>query len=381
VRRVEIAPRENWIAKVEEVGLIYHHSTGGSVYWDESAYYELTAAEVDMLEAATDEIQRLCLIAAQHIIDRRRYAELGIPPLATALIEQAWSAEPPAIYGRLDLAFDGVHPPVLLEYNADTPTGLLEASVAQWYWLRERFPDADQFNSIHERMVTKWRELREFLTGSTLYVTHLPDEAGEDLMTATYIRQTAEEAGITTSPLLIGDIGWDSDRKVFVDENNNPIVSLFKLYPWEWLMHEEFASQLAVTHGKMQWIEPIWKMLWSNKGLLPILWELFPNHPNLAPAYAHSPRELVDYVRKPLLSREGANVTVHRAGEPEVVTPGDYGEEGFVYQALAPLPDYGGRVPVIGSWLIDGQAAGIGVRESDGPVTTNMSRFVPHLFR
>ena len=92
-------------------------------------------------------------------------------------------------------------------------------------------------------------------------------------------------------------------------------------------------------------------MLWSNKGLLPIL------------------------------SREGANVTVHRAGEPEVVTPGDYGEEGFVYQALAPLPDHGGRVPVVGSWLVDGQAAGIGIRESDGPVTTNMSRFVPHLFR
>jgi glutathionylspermidine synthase len=381
VRRVEIAPRPDWVTKVEDIGLIYHHSADGSVYWDESAYYELTASEVATLEASTAEIQRLSLAAGQHIIDRRRYAELRIPELAIPLIEQAWEAEPPSIYGRLDLAFDGVHPPKLLEYNADTPTGLLEAAVVQWFWLRERFPDADQFNSIHERMVAKWRDLSEHLTGSTLYVTHLPDQPGEDLMTAAYLRETAEEAGITTSGLLIGDMGWDSDRRILVDEIGKPIVTVFKLYPWEWLMSEQFAVHLAATHTQMQWIEPIWKMLWSNKGLLPILWELFPNHPNLLPAYPQSPRVLTDYVKKPLLSREGSNVTVHRAGEPEIVTPGEYGEEGFVYQALAPLPDDGGRVPIVGSWLIDGEPAGIGIRESDGLVTTNTSRFVPHLFR
>ena len=58
MRRVDLSPREDWVRKVEDVGLIYHHSADGSTYWDESAYYELTAAEVDTLEAATNEIQR-----------------------------------------------------------------------------------------------------------------------------------------------------------------------------------------------------------------------------------------------------------------------------------------------------------------------------------
>jgi len=126
-------------------------------------------------------------------------------------------------------------------------------------------------------------------------------------------------------------------------------------------------------------IEPIWKMLLSNKGILPILWELFPGHPNLLEAHFHEPDRLVDYVKKPLLSREGANLAIHRAGAIEE-TAGPYGAEGFVFQKTARIPNFDGFFPVIGSWLIDGIAAGIGIRESNTPVTNNRSCFVPHLF-
>jgi hypothetical protein len=33
---------------------------------------------------------------------------------------------------------------------------------------------------------------------------------------------------------------------------------------------------------------------------------------------------------------------------------------------------------VLGSWVVDGNAAGLGIRESDGPVTDYWARFVPH---
>ena len=181
MRRVALTPRADWVKKVEDVGLIFHH-TQDRPYWDESACYRFTAKEIDQLEAATNELQRLYLEAAQHVIDRKRYAELGIPPQAIPMIEWSWEAEPPAIYGRFDLAFDGVSPPKLLEYNADTPTALLESSVVQWYWLKEVFPRADQFNSIHERLVKKWRDLTPYLTGTPLYFTHVDDQMGEDLM-------------------------------------------------------------------------------------------------------------------------------------------------------------------------------------------------------
>lgn len=375
-RRV-IRPRAGWETTVEEQGLIYHH-TNGSVYWDESVFYAFTRREIDELEAATNEIQRIALEAGQHIIDKNRFAEFGIPAAAADAIAWAWNAEPPAIYGRLDLAYDGGHQPKLLEYNADTPTALLEASVVQWYWLKDTQPGADQFNSIHERLVAKWKELKDYLTGR-LYFAAAEDVQAEDLMTATYLRDTATEAGLVTAALLMKDIGWDATARQFVDLDNLPIQSIFKLYPWEWLVHEAFGPNLLETYRNVQWIEPIWKMLWSNKALLAVLWELYPNHPNLLPAYLDGPRELTRYVKKPKLAREGANITL--VGDSTIETKGDYGEEGFVWQALAPTPTFDGNHPVIGSWLVDGVSCGMGIRESAGLITDNTSRFVPHMFR
>ena len=378
MKRISTTPRPDWQKRVEELGLIFHHTSGG-VYWNESAYYRFNSKEVDILEAATNELQRLCLEAGQHIIDHDRFAELGIPPQAIPMIKWAWEAEPPAIYGRFDLGYDGTNPPKMLEYNADTPTGLLEAAVVQWYWLQERFKSSDQFNSIHERLVAKWKELREYLTGSPLYFTHVEDSMAEDLITATYLRDTAEEAGLKTAGVLITDIGWDTDAREFVDQADNKIQSIFKLCSWEWLIHEKFGPQMLTMYTQMQWLEPIWKMMWANKGLLAILWELFPGHPNLLEAHLQKPNGLKEYVKKPLLSREGANISLVTS-KSTIDTLGDYGEEGFVYQAIASIPNYDGNYPVIGSWVIDGQSGGMGIRESDGPITDNKSRFVPHLF-
>jgi glutathionylspermidine synthase len=146
------------------------------------------------------------------------------------------------------------------------------------------------------------------------------------------------------------------------------------------MVREEFARFLAVA--TTLWIEPPWKMLLSNKGLLPILWDLYPGHPNLLEAHFDEPGTLTSWVRKPRLGREGANITMHRPGG-DLQTDGDYGSEGFVYQDMAPMTSFDGRYPVVGSWLIGHEpgnaAAGIGIRESDTPITTNFSQFVPHL--
>ncbi len=375
-RRV-LHPRPDWERTIEQQGLIYHHTNEG-LYWDESAYYAFSRREVGEIEAATNEVQRLALEAGQHIIDQKRFSEFGIPDAAIDAIVWAWNEEPPAIYGRLDLAYDGGHPPKLLEYNADTPTALLEASVVQWYWLQDTQPGADQFNSIHERLVAKWRELKTDLSGR-LYFAAAEDVQAEDLMTTTYVRDTATEAGLDTAALLMKDIGWESTGRQFVDLDGTPIRSIFKLYPWEWLVHEDFGPHLLDTYRTVQWIEPIWKMLWSNKALLAVLWELYPNHPNLLPAYLDGPRDLTRYVKKPKLAREGANITL--VADTTMETPGDYGEEGFVWQALPEVPVFDGHHAVVGSWLVDGVSCGMGIRESEGPITTNLSRFVPHMFR
>ena len=116
--------------------------------------------------------------------------------------------------------------------------------------------------------------------GSLVYKDHVPEE---DEQTVLYLRDTCVQAGVATREVHVEDIGWDAARNVFVDLNGAPIQRCFKLYPWEWLWHEEFGPKL--TQDPVRFIEPAWKMLLSNKGLLPVLWELFPDHPNLLPAY------------------------------------------------------------------------------------------------
>lgn len=388
MKRISTPQRVGWEKKVEELGLLYH-TPNGRPYWDESAYYSFTMTQVEELEAATNELQRLCLAAGQHIIDNNLFAQLGLSEISAKAIRRAWDQEPPAIYGRFDLAYDGVNPPKLLEYNADTPTSLLEASVVQWYWLQERgLPD--QWNSIHERLIAKWKELRAYIR-EPLYFAHVDSAEHEDWMTVAYLRDTANEAGIPTRGIEMRDIGWDASRHVFVDQDELEMQTIFKLYPWEWLVDEEFSDQLFESLGRgTQWIEPIWKMLWSNKGILPILWQLFPDHPNLLPAVFQVTERPEDgqpgdyilkqgsYVRKPMLSREGQNIHIEKDGVPLAHTDGEYADCPCVYQGLAPIPEIDGNYPVIGAWVIDGEAAGMGIRESRTMISDNLARFIPH---
>ncbi|UUU24496.1 glutathionylspermidine synthase family protein [Streptomyces sp. DSM 40750] len=392
MERRTIEPRPGWQETVEEQGLIYpltRHPDGSlRPYWDESAYYVFSLPEVEALEEVVEELHGMCLAAAAHIVEQDRFADLGITdPRLVELVTEAWyrRAELPSVYGRFDLRYDGAGPAKLLEYNADTPTSLVEAAGPQWFWMEERFPGADQWNSLHERLVDTWKKQSPLLPpGSPLYFAHSAgDELGEDLMTVAYLKETAEQAGLDTDWISMEDIGWDRLSERFVDKKLRFIRSIFKLYPWEWLTTDRFAPHVLATldngggTGTTMWIEPAWKMLLSNKALLAILWELYPDHPNLLPAYLDGPRELattVGYVAKPLLGREGAGVTVHDPGAAPVIA-----EEPCCYQELAPLPTFDGNRVVLGAWVVENESAGLGIRESSGLITDEYARFLPHV--
>jgi glutathionylspermidine synthase len=384
MQRLSITPRANWQQTVESQGLIFHTLENGTPYWDESAAYQFTAAEIDTLEAAGYTLQQMCLAAAQHIIDKKRYAELDIPAFAIEAIEWAWNNEPPALYGRFDMAWGGAQSgsaPKLLEYNADTPTSLLEAAVIQWNWLKD-MPHSmvsskpDQFNSIHEKLIAKWKDIDPYLS-KPVYFAALDNP--EDQLTVTYVRDTAQQAGLTTEQMFMQEIGWNDSQQMFFDPNEHPMFSIFKLYPWEAMLQEEFGPHAIATYQSIRWIEPIWKMLLSNKGILPILWQLYPNHELLLESHFDSPGSMRNYVRKPLMSREGANITLVRDNAAIVSTPGPYNGK-QICQALAPPAVFDNRHTVLGLWMIDQDCCGMGVRESFGPITDNFSSFVPHFF-
>ena len=372
MRRRVTSARPDWREKVEAIGLTFHTHEKGP-YWDEAVHYEFTAQEIDTRERATNELHRICIEAAQAVVDNAWWDRLAIPESAIPLIQASWDRDDFSLYGRFDLAWDGRGTPKLLEYNADTPTALIEASVAQWFWLQDLHPQKDQFNSIHERLIEAWLRFPR----TKVHFASMAD-CLEDQQTVLYLQDTCQQAGKFTEFLSLGDIGWDAPAGRFVDMKTEPIAALFKLYPWEWLLADTFAQY--IPNCSTAFLEPAWKMLFSNKGLLPVLWELNPGHDLLLPAY-ESPEPLKgNYVRKPKLSREGANITLVSNGSTVIDTGGEYGEEGYVFQGLAGIHDFDGQYPVIGTWVVDHEAAGMGIREDSTPITGNLSRFVPHLF-
>src|SRR5258708_2615603 len=383
MQRLACPERDDWRLSAEQTGFEFH-SIDGERYWDERACYAFTLEEIEnQIEAPTAEIDAMCLELVGCAGDDDEYlSRLKIPETFWPLISESWHRDEASLYGRLDLSFDGNGPAKLLEYNADTPTSIFEAAVFQWTWLEQAIerriipPDADQFNSIHERLIEAWRKIGEgrhlHLAGAT--------ENDEDAGTLAYLEDTARQAGLATTLIDIEDIGLREADSSFVDLDDRAIGLAFKLYPWEWMFQDAFGAQLI--KAPTRWIEPPWKAILSNKGILPLLWEMFPGHPNLLPAFfeddPNAARLGGSFVRKPIYSREGANIALISEGVTVLEHKGPYGGEGFIRQALASVPNFAGQYPVLGSWLIDHAPCGLSIREDEKPITGNTSRFLPH---
>jgi glutathionylspermidine synthase len=358
---------------------MHYHTLDGVPYWDESAYYLFGASEIDLIEKATYELDRLCLAAVDYIIQEQLFHRFAIPPEFIPYVVESWDQDEHTIYGRFDFAYDGTGVPKLLEYNADTPTALLEASVIQWYWMKdvqsEMGSTLDQFNSIHEKLIDAWRAYSPLVNGIQYFAAQ--EGILEDYMTVQYLRDTSMQAGLKTQYLHVSDIGWNERKQAFVCKEV-PMSNVFKLYPWEWLIREPFGRFLSISQTR--WLEAPWKMLLSNKAMLPILYQKNPTCPYLLKA-AFEPLGAT-YVKKPILGREGACTAIVVDGAAVAETDGFefYRNAPVIYQEYQPLPNFDGNYPVLGSWMVNGHACGMGIREDRGLITQNTSRFVPHLF-
>ncbi len=389
MQRVPVTPRDDWKQSAQRHGFTFH-TINEAPYWDETAYYRLTLRQIeDDIEAPTAELEQLCLsVVERAAADEEVLARLAIPEPFWGALAESWRRGDRNLYGRMDLSYDGSGPAKLLEYNADTPTALYESAIFQWEWLetamqRDLIPaGCDQFNSLHERLVEAFAR---FGIQGPLHLTCARDSE-EDRGTVAYLEDCARQGGLKTYFLFIDEIGIDAEGW-FTDIDDTAITTLFKLYPWEWMMAEEFGR--AVPGCRTQFIEPLWKAVLSNKGLLALLWEMYEGHPNLLPTYfAGDPTAsgLGDtFVQKPLLSREGNNVRLVGVGaglaanDAVIAKDGPYGAEGHVVQAYHPLPAFDGNYPMLGSWVIASQPAGLCVREDASLITTDTARFLPHV--
>ncbi|MBW8190140.1 glutathionylspermidine synthase family protein [Neiella marina] len=379
--RIPIAVRPN-LAEVASQNGFDFHTIDGDVYWDESAYYQFTLSQIENdLEDPTEALHQLCLDLVNDVVrDQQLMERLAIPPHYWDAIANSWNNGYPSLYGRMDFSYDGKSPAKLLEYNADTPTSVYEAGAFQWIWLAQQVDagllsrNADQFNSIQEKLIQRFAELKSLPITFTCC-----RDTDEDRGTVAYLEDCARQGGVATRFVYLDDIGIN-DRGQFIHQDDSPIKALFKLYPWEMMFNDSFGHYLPKSDS--HFLEPMWKAILSNKGILPLLWQRHPNHPNLLPAYFadESPDLSGDYIRKPLLGREGANIEWLRDGQSAWASSDQgYGEEGYVLQQAAPLPQFDGNHTLIGSWLVDDKPAGLTIREDNTAITQDTSRFVPHI--
>ncbi|MBZ8139832.1 glutathionylspermidine synthase [Rubrivivax gelatinosus] len=400
MKRLPQRPRPDWQRRLEHQGFHFHsidpegEDRAGQgeqfLYWREDVAYEFGEQAIERLYEAVRELHAMSVETAGELVRRGDLARLGLPPAAQALVERSWRRGDPHLYGRFDLSWDGAAEPRLLEYNADTPTSIIETAVAQWNWLQDVHPGADQFNSLHEALVERLGTLARERGLRSVHLAGLLD-CQEDCGNLEYLLDIAVQAGLQASLIDMNHIGR-TPQGGFVDLDDRPIECCFKLYPWEWMAGEAFGD--GVLDAPTVWLEPAWKMALSNKALLALLWERHPGHPNLLPAYfSPEPFGRAPYVKKPLLSREGANVEFVHDGVVSLKTEGGYGAEGHVYQAAAPLPAFAAPEAtswhgpldavhaVVGAWVVGDEAVGMAVREDVTPVTSNTAYFVPHFFR
>lgn len=385
MKRVAIEERPDWREQAERLGFLFH-TIDGERYWDESAFYAFSLAQVERdIEDPTQELHDMAMHFVNDAVQSEELLErLAIPARYWDWIRTSWEERQPHVYGRMDLAYNGTGPAKLYEFNYDTPTSLYEAAYFQWLWLEQGIQskclpaEADQYNRIQEALCEVFGALAlEKAIGRELHFSAVRD-APEDKATITYLRDCAHQAGLTTAYVDIEDIGMSAEGW-FTDTNDRVIQTLFKLYPLEHMMEERFGPRL--TANKLQLIEPAWKTILSNKAVLPILWERHQGHPNLLPAvFAEEGNQDVPqgWVRKPLFSREGANIQIRTVDGESIESDGPYEDGRAICQAYHPLPKFAGGYPLIGSWVVADAPVGIGVREDSSLITQDTSRFLPH---
>lgn len=389
---IRLQERHDWRGKAEEAGFRFH-TIGGAPYWSEDAAFAFTLEQIEEdIEAASEQLHSMCREAVSEIVSSEELmTRLGIPETGMDLVAGSWRAGEPELYGRFDLAYDGCGPAKMLEYNADTPTSLFESAIFQWGWLEDKIADgglpegADQFNLIHEALTGRFREI--FAPGENLHFAAIGGSE-EDYGTVETLAWMAKEAGLFAHFTEVEKIGLTEEGQ-FADDQGRVIGALFKLYPWEDMLREEYGAKIA--RSGCRFIEPAWKSVLSNKGVLPVLWRMFEGHRNLLPAFFADVRdgdpvferarpllESRGRVLKPIFSREGASVRIETPSLSVASTNREYDEFPMVVQAYHPLPSFNGSTAVIGSWMAGGRSCGIGIREDDGLITQDTSRFRPH---
>lgn len=377
--------------KLEELGFTWHTDSDNSIYVSDTLV-QITQDEAEVYYEAVNEIYDMYAEAAQYVIDNGLFFELGIPFNLIDAIKKSWESDVHwHIYGRFDLAggIDG-KPIKLLEFNADTPTALFETALLQWAILKENGMDEDkQFNNVYDAIRENFKRLITLFDDTELFderydgwkilfsSVHGNDE---EEATTKLLRQMATDAGFNTGFEYLQNVKFDEEG--IYDRDENLYEYWFKLYPWEDIAinEPELATTLTTIMQNQAAIilNPAYTLLFQSKGMLKILYDLFPDSPYLLKASFESLKG-IKHVEKSVFGREGANIKIVGAdGAVLSEQGGEYENHKKVYQEYVELPKDAEGAKYQAGVFFAYEACGLGFRKG-GEIMNNMSKFVSHV--
>lgn len=378
---------------LESLGFVWHTDTDESAYISD-ALVVITEQEAEAYYEATNELYDMFVEAAEHVIENNLFHEIGIPFNLIDVIKESWENDVHwHLYGRFDLAGGIDNKAIkLLEFNADTPTALFETAIVQWAMLKQNnLEEESQFNALYESLLDNFKRLvileedvssfEERYDGWNFLFTSVRGNAEEE-NTVRLLQHIAKEAGYYTEFAYIDDIDFSAEEGIFYNNVNYELW--FKLIPWEDIALEESDLAMLLTNiiknQKAIIFNPAYTLLFQSKGILKILWDLYPEHPLLLET-SFEPLEATKQVEKPVFGREGANVTIVDENNHKVLSEeGDYDSHKMVYQAYTELPtDAEGSSYQTGVFYAY-EACGLGFRKG-GEILNNMSKFVGHVVK
>ncbi|MBQ8820551.1 MULTISPECIES: glutathionylspermidine synthase family protein [Campylobacter] len=385
----KIEPLDN--GYLESIGFGWHTDLDGSRYIS-NELVSITQDEAEAFYEATNELYDMYVAAAEYVINNDLFHELGIPFNLVDIIKSSWENDVHwHLYGRFDLAggVDG-KPIKLIEFNADTPTSLFETAIIQWAMLKfNNLDEAAQFNDVYEALVENFKRLitleedtsrfDEYYEGWKILFSSIAGSV-EDENTTRLLEAAARDAGFECDFAFASEVSFDDENGIFWNGQNWEYW--FKLIPWEMIAIDESDLALIIKNiiknQKAIILNPAYTLLFQSKGIMKILWDLYPNHPLLLES-SFEPLNGKKQVKKPFLAREGANVSIINSdGSIEIQNDGEYANGKFLYQEFADFAkDENGNSYQAGMFFAF-EGCALGFRKGKD-IIDNYSKFVGHI--
>lgn len=376
---------------LESIGFGWHTDLDGSRYIADELV-SITQDEAEAFYEATNELYDMYVAAAEYVINNDLFHELGIPFNLVDIIKSSWENDVHwHLYGRFDLAGGIDDKPIkLIEFNADTPTSLFETAIVQWAMLKfNNLNEASQFNDVYEALVENFKRLitleedtsrfDEYYEGWKILFSSIAGSS-EDENTTRLLEAAARDAGFECDFAFVDEVSFDDENGIFWNEQNWEYW--FKLIPWEMIAIDESDLALIIKNiiknQKAIILNPAYTLLFQSKGIMKILWDLYPNHPLLLES-SFEPLNGKKQVKKPFLAREGANVSIINSdGSIEKQNDGEYANGKFLYQEFADFAkDENGNSYQAGMFFAF-EGCALGFRKGKD-IIDNYSKFVGHI--